>query len=46
MSAVVKQPETEDRGALTGWDTGREARHRGGEGRMERSAGCKGGRSR
>ncbi len=31
MSAAVKQPETEDRGAVTAWDAGREARHRGGE---------------
>lgn len=42
MSAVVKQPETEDRGAVTAWDTGREARQRGGKGRMEGSAGCRG----
>lgn len=31
MSAVVKQPETEGRGAVTARDTGREARHKGGE---------------
>lgn len=48
MSAVVKQPETEDRGAVTAWDAGREARHKGGErgGRMGQLAAEEGDRDK
>lgn len=39
MSAVVRQPETEEQGAVTAWDAGREARHgQGGKGRTEGTA--------